>query len=48
MLLISGVASATDFRLGEVEGLIDLSLSYGLQVRTQDREDETIGIARRG
>ena len=48
MLLISDVASATDFRLGEVEGLIDLSLSYGLQVRTQDRDDETIGIANGG
>jgi hypothetical protein len=48
VLLTAGAGSATDFRVGEVEGLIDLSLSYGLQVRTEDRDENVVGIANGG
>jgi hypothetical protein len=48
VLLCASAGSATDFRVGEVEGLIDLSLSYGLQVRTEDRDGATVGSANGG
>jgi hypothetical protein len=48
VLLLFAASSATDFRVGEVEGLLDLSFSYGLQVRTEDRDDDIIGIANGG
>jgi hypothetical protein len=46
--LLPGVASGRDFRVGEVEGLLDLSLGYGLLVRTEDRDESIIGIANGG
>jgi hypothetical protein len=48
VLLISSGGSATDFRVGELEGLVDVSLSYGLLVRTHDRDESIIGIANGG
>ncbi len=47
-LLAFGPASALDFRAGEIEGLMDLTVSYGLLYRTEDRDDDFIAIANGG
>jgi hypothetical protein len=41
-------AAGGTFRVGEVEGLLNLTFSYGLLVRTQDRDPDLIGIANGG
>ena len=41
-------AYAADFRAGEVEGLFDVTLAYGLGVRVNDADDELVGIANGG
>ena len=40
--------AAREFRVGEVEGLLDLSFAYGLLARVQGRDDELVGIANGG
>ncbi len=37
-----------DFRAGPVDGLLDLTLSYGVLIRTQNRDDDFIAIANGG
>lgn len=41
-------ARAFDFRVGEVDGLLDLTLSYGLLLRTESRDPDLIGIGNGG
>jgi hypothetical protein len=41
-------AAAKGFRIGEVEGLVDVALSYGILARTEDRDEDFIGIANGG
>ena len=48
ILATSGTASAADFRLGEVEGLLDFALSYGVSVRTEDRDQNLIAVGNGG
>ena len=48
LLLVPGTGRARDFRLGELEGLVDFTLAYGLLVRTEERDEELIGIANGG
>ena len=42
LLLLPLPASATDFKLGEVFGLLDIRLSYGLLARVEDRSDDLV------
>ena len=39
---------AADFRAGQVEGLFDLTLAYGLGVRLDDVDDDLVAIANGG
>ena len=39
---------AADFRVGNVEGLFDVTVDYGLGIRLQDRDKDLIGIANGG
>jgi hypothetical protein len=41
-------AAAKGFRIAEVEGLVDVALSYGILARTEDRDEDFIGIANGG
>jgi len=41
-------ARAMDFRTGPVEGLFDLTLSYGMIYRTESRDEDFIAIANGG
>lgn len=41
-------AEARDFRVGRTEGLLDVTLAYGLSVRTEDADHGLIGIANGG
>ncbi|MGD2031795.1 MAG: DUF1302 family protein, partial [Gammaproteobacteria bacterium] len=41
-------AGAMDFRTGPVDGLFDLTLSYGLLYRTESRDEDFIAIANGG
>jgi hypothetical protein len=41
-------ARAVDFRTGPVEGLFDLTLSYGMIYRTESRDEDFIAIANGG
>ncbi len=38
----------TDFRVGQVDGLLDLTLSYGLGVRVNDTDEKLVAIANGG
>jgi hypothetical protein len=40
--------AAKGFRMGEVEGLVDVALSYGILARAEDRDEDFIGIANGG
>lgn len=48
LLLLSGPCPATTFRAGAVEGLLDVTLSYGVLYRTENRDDDFIAIANGG
>jgi len=37
-------APATDFRVGELEGIFDVSLTHGLLARVEGRDSDLIGI----
>ena len=39
---------ADDFRAGQVEGLLDLTLAYGLGVRLDDADKDLVAIANGG
>ena len=41
-------AGAETFRYGELEGLLDFSFAYGFTVRTQERDEDQIGIGNGG
>jgi hypothetical protein len=41
-------AAGGTFRVGEIEGLMNLTFSYGLLARTEDRDPDLIGIANGG
>jgi hypothetical protein len=41
-------APATDFRVGELEGIFDVSLTYGLLARVEGRDSDLIGIGNGG
>jgi hypothetical protein len=41
-------ATATDFRVGELEGIFDVSLTYGLLARVEGRDSDLIGIGNGG
>lgn len=45
---LPAIAGARDFRAGKVEGLLNLTLSYGLLARVEDRDPDLIGIANGG
>jgi hypothetical protein len=47
-LLAALPAAATDFRVGELAGLVDVRLSYGVLVRVEDRDDRLIAISSGG
>ena len=47
-LLAPAGAQARPFRVGEVDGLLHLTASYGLLVRVEDRDPDLIGIANGG
>lgn len=47
-LSTSAVVDAADFRVGELEGLFDLTLAYGAIYRTESRDDDFIAIANGG
>jgi hypothetical protein len=48
-LLISSAADASElFRFGEVEGVVNLSLGYGIIARVEDRDSNLIGVANGG
>ncbi len=40
--------NAIDFRIGNVEGLFDVTVAYGLGIRLQDADKDLIGIANGG
>ena len=42
------IGSAADFRLGDVEGLLDFAVSYGLAIRTEDRDPDIIAAGNGG
>ncbi len=44
----ASAASAEVFEIGDVEGILDLSLAYGLLVRTESRDANFIGIGNGG
>lgn len=48
LVLWPRVAPAEPFRIGEVTGIFDVSVGYGLQVRTEDRDSTFIGIGNGG
>jgi len=53
ILLLAGTllalpVQATDFRAGQVEGLLDLTVAYGLGVRLDDADDDLVAIANGG
>jgi len=52
VILLAGLVptrtAAKGFRIGEVEGLVDVGLSYGILARTEDRDPSFIGIANGG
>ena len=39
---------ATDFCVGNVEGLLDVTVAYGPGIRLQDRDEDLIAIANGG
>jgi hypothetical protein len=41
-------APATDFRVGELEGIFDISFTYGLLARVEGRDSDLIGIGNGG
>lgn len=47
-LAIAPSARARPFQLGEVEGVANLELSYGVLARTEDRDEDLIAIANGG
>jgi hypothetical protein len=47
-IVAPGAAVAADFRLGPVEGLFDVILSYGLAVRVEDRDERIIAAGNGG
>ena len=46
--LSSPAASAKVFDVGEVDGILDVTVAYGLLVRTQSRDQDFIGIGNGG
>lgn len=48
LALSPGDCPAMDFRTGPVEGLLDLTLTYGALYRTENRDDDFIAIANGG
>jgi hypothetical protein len=46
--LMASQAGAEVFRVGEVDGLFDVSVSYGLLTRTESRDSDFIGIGNGG
>jgi hypothetical protein len=46
--LLAAPCQAADFRAGQVEGLFDLTLAYGLGVRLDDVDDDLVAIANGG
>jgi hypothetical protein len=44
----AGAASARPFRVGEVEGVANVELSYGLLTRVEERDDDLVAIANGG
>lgn len=46
--MLPGSAASRDFRVGEVEGLLDLTLAYGVLARVEAREPKLVGIANGG
>jgi hypothetical protein len=42
------ICHSADFHAGDVEGLFDLTLAYGLGVRVNDADDELVAIANGG
>ncbi len=48
-LLLPSLAGASElFRVGEVEGVVNLSLAYGILVRVQERDPNLVGIGNGG
>ena len=43
-----GVSQATDFRVGELGGLLDVRVSYGLLARVEDRDERLIAVSSGG
>ena len=48
LLLAALPASGGTWRLGEVEGILNLTLAYGVLARTEGRDDDLVGIANGG
>jgi hypothetical protein len=47
-LLIGARADAESFRVGEVRGLVDVSVAYGLLARVESRDKDFVGIGNGG
>ena len=48
LLLTSAPAPARTFRLGEIEGILDITLAYGILARVEGRDGDLIGIGNGG
>ncbi len=46
--LLAASAQAADFRIGRTVGLLDLTVAYGVSVRTEDADEDLIGIVSGG
>ena len=46
--LLGVSAQAADFRVGRTEGLLDLTVAYGVSIRTEDPDHDLIGIVSGG
>jgi hypothetical protein len=46
--IVGGPAGAEDFRVGRTEGLIDMTVAYGVAIRTEDADEGLIAIASGG
>ena len=48
VLLVAPVGASELFRIGEVEGVLNLSVGYGLLARVEGRDADLVGIGNGG
>jgi hypothetical protein len=47
-VLLAGAIDAADFRVGRTEGLFNLTVAYGVSIRTEDTDDDLVAFASGG